>query len=207
MKAPVRILIADDHAIVRLGLQSLLEMEDDLEVVGQALDGQEAVDKALSLKPDILVLDLVMPEMDGVTVVQELHRRQSATKIIILTTFGTSDGIAHALENGAFGALLKSSTETELVKAIRAVANGKRYLSADIQSQLANDPPIPKLTARQLQAIEYMTRGLSNVDIARLGGCSETAVKKLLASTFAKLGVANRAEAVAIALRKQLVKI
>lgn len=204
MNTPIKILVADDHFVVRIGLESLLSTEADLEIVGMAADGAEALSMAEHLQPDVLILDLMMPKLNGCEVVRRLREAESAVKIIILTTYGSSDILRQAIDNGAMGALLKNSTETELVKAVRAVAKGKRYISNEIAAQLACAPAIPTLTDRQLQVIDCLCRGLSNSDIATLNGCSETAVKKLLQSTFAKLGVATRTEAVALALRRHL---
>ena len=203
----LRILIADDHALVRMGISALISAQDDMTVVGQAKNGAEAVAEALRLKPDVVLMDLVMPVKDGIVATGEIKSALPDAQVIILTSYTTTDSIAQALDNGARGAVFKSDANSELLTAIHTVANGGQFVSPAIQRQIESDPPIPRLTPRQRQAIEYITRGLTNSDIARLDGCSESAVKKLLISTFAKLGVANRTEAVAIALRKQLVKI
>ena len=149
MHQKIRILIADDHLIVRTGLTALLGTEKDLEVVGQAKNGIEAVSEAARLKPDIVIMDLQMPKKDGVTATAEIAANTPSARVILLTTFGTSDGIAHALSAGAKGAILKNTDNAELARAIRKVAEGGEFISAEIRQQLAVDPPIPGLTPRQ----------------------------------------------------------
>ena len=203
----IRVLIADDHTVVRMGLSALLETEDDIEVVGEAKNGVEAIAEAKRLDPDVVIMDLMMPKMDGAAATAELHVRQPSAKVIILTTFGTSDGIAHALENGALGAVVKGSEETELVPAIRKVSGGGRYVAADIRRQLSSDPPVPELTPRQKDILQSMTQGLTNKDIAQQLGIRPDGVNLHIIDILKKLGAANRTEAVAIALRKHLLKI
>ena len=202
-----RILIADDHAIVRLGLNTLLSEEPDFEVVGDAKNGIQAIAKALHLKPDLIVLDLMMPKKDGVAVTSELHCKLPDTKIIILTSFATADGLLAVLENGASGIVLKSSAETELVAAIRTVLAGKQHLTAGLRSQLGESKPTAAFTDRQMTILRSVTKGLSNADIARQEGLAEITVKQHLSRVFKKLGANTRAEATAIALRKHLLKI
>lgn len=204
---PTRILIADDHAIVRMGLASLLGTQDGFEVVGDAEDGEMAVKKALKLKPDVVIMDLMMPKKDGATATAEIHAALPEAKILILTTFGTSDGIANALNSGASGALMKNSPNSQLVKALRAVAAGERAISDEVERLMEEDPPAKALTPRQMEILEGMTRGLTNQDIATELGIREDRVKGHVNTIFAKLGAANRTEAVAIALRKHLLDL
>ncbi len=201
----IRILIADDHAIVRMGLASLLGTKDDIEVVGEAEDGEAAVRQAAKLLPDMVIMDLMMPKMDGVAATAEIHRQLPDAKIMILTSYGASDGIAHALAAGATGALMKSTEFSEFVSAIRTVAAGGRVIAPEIERLIAEDPPVPELTPRQTEILHSITRGLTNADIARQLGIREDSVKEHLTAIFAKLGAANRPEAVAIAMRKHLV--
>ena len=203
----IKIVVADDHKIVRKGLMALFKTTKDLEVVGEASDGEEAVALALSAKPDVIIMDLMMPLKDGVSATAEIHAKQPETRIIILTTFGTSDGIAHALDSGASGAVLKSADDDLLIEAIREVAVGHRYVSAEIQRLLAEDPPVPELTERQTEILQAVTRGLTNADIATLLGIRQDSVKKLITAICSKIGAANRTEAAVIALRKHLLKI
>ena len=197
MKPTTRILIADDHAVVRMGLASLLGTQDGLEVVGDAEDGEAAVAKALELKPDVIIMDLMMPKMDGAEATAEIHAVLPDTKILILTTFGTSDGIANALNAGATGALMKNAPNSQLVEAIRTIANGGRAVSEEVEKAL---------TPRQMEILEGLTRGLTNQDIAKELGIREDRVKDHVNAIFARLGAANRTEAVAIAMRKYLLK-
>ena len=203
----ISILVADDHAIVRMGISSLLSMERDLALVGEATNGKDAVAEAMRLRPDVVVMDLMMPKMDGVEATAELHAKLPEAKVLLITTYGTSDGIAHALDSGASGAILKSAADTELIPAIRKIASGGTYVSAEIKRQLKSDPPIPDLTPRQLEILESMIRGLTNRDIARELGIRQDGVNEHVNAILQKIGAANRTEAVAIALRKHLLKI
>ena len=202
-----KILIADDHAVVRMGLAALLGAEKDFIVVGQSPNGAAAIADADRLEPDVIIMDLMMPKRDGVEATDEILRAHPETKIIILTTFSTSDGIARALEVGAAGALMKTSEGPELVKAIRAVLAGRQVISEDIRKLFASDPPAQELTPRQLEILAAMSRGFSNREIASQFGIREDVVKQHTIAIFAKLGAANRAEAVAIAMRKHLLKM
>ena len=206
MQQKIRILIADDHLIVRTGLAALLGTEKDLEVVGQAKNGIEAVRETVRLKPDIVIMDLMMPKMDGVAATAEISAKAPEVHIVLLTTFGTSDGIAHALAAGAKGAILKNADNTELARAIRKVAKGGEFISADIQQQLAADPPIPQLTPRQQEILASMVRGLTDRDIAHQLGIRLDGVNDHVRAILQKIGAANRTEAVAIAMRKHLLK-
>ena len=202
----IRVLIADDHTIVRAGLTALLGTEKDIEVVGEAKNGAEAVSGAVELYPDIVIMDLMMPKMDGVEATKELVRKAPSVKTILLTTYGTSDGIAHALWAGARGAVLKNADNSELAKAIRIVAQGGDYISPDIRQQLEADPPVPDLTPRQSEILESMVRGLTDRDIAQQLGLSPESVSEHVGAIRQKIGAANRTEAVAIAMRKYLLK-
>ncbi|MBQ6914705.1 MAG: response regulator transcription factor [Kiritimatiellae bacterium] len=202
----IKVLIADDHTIVRAGLTALLGTEKDIEVVGEAKNGAEAVSNAVALHPDIVIMDLMMPKMDGVEATKELLRKAPSAKTILLTTYGTSDGIAHALRAGARGAVLKNADNSELAKAIRIVAQGGDYISPDIRQQLAADPPVPDLTPRQSEILESMVRGLTDRDIAQQLRLSPESVSEHVGAIRQKIGAANRTEAVAIAMRKYLLK-
>ena len=207
MSKKLKVLIADDHSIVRMGLTTLLEMEHDLEVAGQAANGTLAVSESIRLKPDIVVLDFMMPELDGASATAAIKAELPRTKIVLFTTFPASDMIAKALENGAEGVIFKSAADTELIKAIRKVANGEKFISSDVAKLLASDPPIPPLSPRQRDILESMARGLSNAEIARQFNITPTVVREYSIALFQKIGAANRTEAVATALRKRLLKI
>jgi len=203
----IRTLVADDHAIARVGLVSLLETEKTIEVIGQAEDGESAVETALKLKPDVIIMDLVMPKLDGVAATRKIVAALPETKVLILTTFSDSEDLSHALEAGATGALMKNVEITDLIDAIRQVAEGKRTVAPEIDELIAENPPLPELSPRQKEILHSVTRGLTNKDIACQLGITIDGVKEHINLILAKIGAANRAEAVAIAMRKHLLKI
>ena len=203
----IKVLIVDDHAILRMGLASLLNTKKDIKVVGDASNGAMAISKTVKLNPDVVIVDLMMPGMDGVETTKGILAVAPETKVMILTTFGTSDGIIHALEAGAKGAIMKNVEFPELVAAIRSIASGDKVISPEIQRILESNPPVPTLSPRQTEILESIVRGLSNIDIAKQLGISLDVVKEHVSALFLKIGAANRTEAVAIALRKHLLKM
>ena len=203
----IKILIVDDHAIVRMGLASLLGTRPEYEVVGDAGNGETALRKAARLKPDVILLDMVMPGMDGAETTRCLIENDPKCRILILTSYSTSEGIARALDAGALGAVIKTLDFKELVMAIREVAAGKKYVSAEIQEMLSDSEPISDLSPRQNEILQCLARGLNNADIATQLGISRSVVKEHEMALYAKIGAANRTEAVTIALRKHLLKI
>ena len=206
MKQSIRILIADDHAVVRRGLRSILQIEKDSQIVGEAANGTEAVEMARQLKPHVVIMDLIMPEKSGSEATAEILAELPGTRILLLTTFGTADDVAKALEAGAVGALMKTSDESEIIASIRTVAAGGRAISDEIKRLMAENPPAPELTPRQLEILNSMSRGYSNAEIAEVFGINEVTVREHVANIMAKLDASNRAEAVATALRKSLLK-
>lgn len=202
----IRVLIADDHAVVRMGLKSIIGMQKDMSVVGLAKDGEEAVKETKRLRPNVIIMDLMMPKKDGAKATAEILEQWPSVKIIILTTFGTADSLAHALENGAMGAVLKDAAEDELISAIRKAMAGERHISTAVLQQLKGNPPLPELSRRQQQILSSMVRGLTNKDIALELGISLVSVEEYVANIFKKIGASNRAEAVAIALKKHLLQ-
>lgn len=202
-----RLLIADDHAIVRTGLVSLLGATPGMEVVGDAEDGAQAIAAAERLQPDVAVLDLMMPKTDGATAAAEIQRCSPGTRILILTTFGSSYDLTRALKNGARGVLLKSVTNDELIDSIRRIAAGEHVMSPEIEQLLQEDAQTTALSPRQLQILDSITRGLSNAEIAAQYGINRESVKTHVKRLLKKIGAANRSEAAAIALRKHLLKI
>ena len=207
MTNKIKVLLVDDHAVYRMGLIALLDTEPDIEVVGEAEDGKNALRKAAKLSPDVVVMDLMMPVMDGITATREFRQQLPSVKILILTTSSTSDDLANALRCGATGAITKNDATSKLVAAIRAVAAGHESVSSEIRRLIADDPPIPELSPRQLEILQSITRGLTTPDIAKQLGISTESVKMHSSILFEKLGASNRTEAVAIALRKHLLKI
>ena len=207
MSGKIKVLIADDHAIVRMGLAALLSAKKDIEVVGQSRNGEAAVRDTVRLAPDVVIMDLRMPKKDGIAATAEIKSRRPETKIIILTTFATSDGITKALEAGATGAILKNAENAALVTMIRKVAAGERILAPEVEELLQEDPPVEKLTPRQAEVLESLSRGLTNKDIAKQLGISDRSVDEHVEALLQKIGASNRTEAVVIALRKHLLKI
>ena len=205
MKSKTRILIVDDHALIRRGLADLLRYEKDLAVVGEASDGEAAVAVATELKPDVVVMDLMMPVMDGVEATRRIKAVLPEAKILILTTFGTSVDVARAIAAGASGAIMKDASMEDQLNAIRTVASGDKVLSPEIEKTVQEEP-LPEFTERQQLILESIARGLTNKDIANMLDISSDAVKQHFAAICAKLGAANRAEAVNVAHRKHLLK-
>ena len=203
----IRILIADDHAVVRAGLASILRFAKDIQIVGSAANGLEAVAKTGELKPDVVIMDLMMPVMNGVDASARIAELHPESRILILTTYGSSEDIRRALDAGAVGAIMKTVSNQMLVAAIRKTAAGTRVLSPEIEQALNESLATDELTPRQLEVLNYVTRGFTNEDIAKHFGITYSAVKQHLSNVFTKLGAANRSEAVSIALRKQLVKM
>ena len=202
----IKVLIADDHAVVRTGLAAILGTEPDIEVVGLAKNGAEAVETAIATHADVIIMDIRMPVMDGAEATAALHEKQPSAKVLVLTSFGEADGVALALESGAVGAITKTAEDAELVTVIRNIADGGKYISPEIEKLLTESPPIPKLTPRQHEILTYMTKGLTNVEIAEILRIRKDTVEEHVNLLLAKLDAANRTEAVAIAMRKQLIK-
>ena len=205
--AKTKILLADDHSIVRMGISALLAYESDLAVVGEAEDGEEAVELAKRHKPDVVLMDLMMPRLDGVEATRRIREELPSCKVLILTTFGTSADVSRAIASGASGAVVKDIGKDEIVDAIRRVASGEKVFSAEIEQTVKEEPSVPNFTQRQMDILHSVTRGLTNAEIAKQYGISTDGVKQHVMAIFKKLGAANRAEAIAIALRKHLLKI
>ena len=204
MPTKLKILVVDDHAIVREGLVAILKFQKDLAVVDEAEDGAIAVQKVRELKPDVVIMDLMMPNMNGADATAEIMRESPDTKILLLTSYGTSAELSRAFSSGAIGAITKTLPKEELLAAIRDVAAGVRVVSPEISQTLQEDATTPSLTPRQLEILHSLTRGLTNDDIAHEFGLSKAGVKFHLLTIFRKLNVANRTEAVGLASRKHL---
>ena len=203
--AKIKVLIVDDHALLRRGLIDLLRYEKDLDVVGEASDGEAGVASAIALKPDVVVMDLVMPVMDGVEATRRIKAELPEANVLILTTFGTSADVSRAVAAGASGAIMKDASTDAQLAAIHAVAAGKKSFSPEIKTAVLENPT-PEFTDKQRVILEAIARGLTNRDIATMMNISADAVKQHLAAVFAKLGAANRVEAVAIAIKRNMVK-
>ena len=205
MNREIRILIADDHAIVRTGLAALLNTEPGLRVVGEAKNGAEAIREALRYAPDIVIMDLMMPQKDGAEATAAIRQKLPQTRI--LTTYGSSDDIAHALKSGAAGVIMKTAPNEKLIAALRKIAAGEAYIAPEVKRQMILDPPTPQLSPRQAEVLQSLQRGLTNRDIALQLSISVDRVEQIVKTLLTKLDAANRTEAVAIALRKHLLKM
>ena len=201
---PLRILIVDDHLVVRMGLSALISLEPDMTVVGEAEDGENALELVEKLHPDVIVMDIMMPHMNGVEATVRITAAHPETRILLLTTFSASGEVVQALDAGACGAIVKDSSQKDLVAAIRAVAAGNRVISPEISRTIAGVSSKPQLSERHRAILDYVARGLSNPEIGKLLGIGPDCVKAHLKIIYSRLGVATRAEAVAMALRENL---
>lgn len=206
MTKTIKVLIADDHALMRMGLKALLETQPDIETVGEASDGSEALRKARKFLPDVIIMDILMPGTDGIEATRQITEALPDVKVLILTTSTSSDDLNRAIQAGAAGAVLKSEANKRLLSAIRAVAKGASAISSEVRTMISEDPPVAELTPRQAEILGEMARGLTNKEIAAALACSPESVKDRINSICTKLGAANRSEAVSIALRKHLLK-
>ena len=202
----IRIFLADDHGLLRLGLATLIDFHDDLEIVGDAENGEEAVERVCRLKPDVVVMDLMMPVLDGVGATQRIKERLPETRVLILTSFGTSADVLRAVRAGASGALVKDTPNDKLLAALRKVIAGQRVIPPEMQRQINEVIAFASLSDRQLAFLELAARGFSNEDIVRQHKTTIDAVKKQFSDIFIRLGVSNRSEAIGLALSKHLLK-
>jgi len=199
-----RILVADDHLVVRMGLSTLIEAEPDMEVVGEAADGREAVDMAMALRPDIVIMDLMMPHGGGVKATARIHSALPDTKVMVLTTYSDSSDVKNALQAGATSALIKDAGHDILVDAIHKTALGERVISPEMRKASAMPSPVESLSPRNMEILGYVAKGFNNKEIAELLHISRDNVKFHLKVIFSRLGAASRTEAVAIALSSKL---
>ena len=213
------VLIADDQALMRAGFRMILEAEPDLEVVGEAADGQEAVAEAARLRPDVVLMDVRMPEMDGIQATRRLLDGNNETKVVMLTTFDMDEYVYEALRAGASGFLVKDVPPEQLVAGIRSVASGDSLLAPSVTRRLIQEyvrrppgplrtasPELTRLTAREVEVLRLMARGHSNGEIATEFVVSETTVKTHVAHVLAKLGARDRVQAVVFAYESGLVR-
>jgi DNA-binding NarL/FixJ family response regulator len=196
----IRVILADDHAVLRDGLRLLLEMQPDIDVVGDAADGREAVQKVNELRPDVVILDIVMPELNGIEAARQILQDSASVHIIILSMNSNSEHVFRALQTGAQGYLLKASAGSEVVEAIRTVYAGQRFLSRDISDKMIDayihqrettetDNPLAKLSPRELEVLQLAVEGKSNTDIAATLGLSHDTVKTYRKRIMKKLGL------------------
>jgi two-component system, NarL family, response regulator LiaR len=214
-KAPITLLIVDDQTIVRKGIRALLEQVDDISVIGEAADGEEAVAQAKLLNPDVILMDLMMPKMDGIAAIQEIQAGKTSKRIIALTSFVTEDKVFPAIKAGAMGYLLKDSEPEELITAIRKVNRGEpslhptvakmvlEELSQPVKQPLTPDP----LTEREVDIVRLVAQGLSNRQIADQLVIGEATVRTHVGNVLNKLHLANRVQATLYALREGLTSL
>ena len=201
----LRVLIVDDHPVVRAGLAGMLAAEDDLEVVGEAGNGEEAIAAAGQLRPDVVLMDLRMPRVDGAEATARIVAADPNIKVLILTTYDTDSDIIRAVEAGATGYLLKDTPRTELAAAVRAAARGETVLAPPVATRLVNrlrTPTWEQLTPREAEVLAAVARGLSNAEVGRELFIGEATVKTHLLRIFAKLGVNDRTAAVTLAYQR-----
>jgi DNA-binding NarL/FixJ family response regulator len=208
----IRVLLVDDHAVVREGLRTFLELQEGIEVVGEAGDGREAIAAAARLRPDVILMDLVMPRLDGVTAMRTLRERVPDARVIVLTSFVDDDKLLPALRSGAAGYLLKNAQPQELARAVRAAHAGEAVLDPVVAARLVetlaangDEQPLGRLTSREREVLVLIARGFPNKRIARELELSEKTVKTHVGHVLAKLGVADRTQAAVIAVRAGLV--
>jgi NarL family two-component system response regulator LiaR len=209
---PISVLLADDHPVVRQGLRTLLELQEDIELVGEASDGAEAVALAEALLPDVVLIDLVMPGIDGVEALRRIRAASPATKGIVLTSFGEDDKIFPAIKAGAVGYLLKDVQPQELLEAIRRVHRGEGLLhpavAGRVMRELARErEPVEPLSERELEVLKLIAEGLPNKLIAQRLAISEKTVKTHVSNILAKLHLADRTQAALYAVRERLVDL
>jgi NarL family two-component system response regulator LiaR len=210
----IRILIADDHAVVRKGLLALIQTEAGMEVAGEAADGGEAVELAATLRPDVILLDLVMPRMDGIEAIREIRRNDPEARILVLTSFSEDEKVLTAIEVGAMGCLLKDATPDELLRAVRDVHKGCSALHPAIAQKLIQrmrktetQKPIKGLTSRETEVLRCIARGLSNREIGDQLFISEPTVRTHVSNILMKLELPNRTQAALYAVREGLVSL
>ncbi len=208
---PIRVMLVDDHAMVRRGLATFLKVFDDLQLVGEAESGTAAIQLCGALQPHVVLMDMVMPDMDGAAATRAIRQKFPEVQVIVLTSFKEGELIKNALEAGAIGYLLKDVLADDLVRAIRAAHAGRATLSPEAAQALVettNQPPAPglDLTEREREVLALMVEGLNNTQIAGRLSVSSSTIKSHVSNILSKLGVASRTEAVTLALRKRIVE-
>jgi NarL family two-component system response regulator LiaR len=208
---PIRVMLVDDHTMVRRGLAAFLKVFDDLQLAGEAESGEAAIQLCAELLPDVILMDMVMPDMDGAAATRAIRQQFPQVQVIALTSFKEGDLVKSALEAGAIGYLLKDVSADELVRAIRAAHAGRATLSPEAAQALvetANQPTAPglDLTERELEVLALMVEGLNNTQIAGRLTVSSSTIKSHVSNILSKLGVASRTEAVTLALRSRIIR-
>lgn len=203
---PIRILVADDHLVYRIGIRSLIGSEPGFKVVGEATDGAEAIEIYRRLKPDVLLLDLRMPQKGGIEVVQAIRREFNDARILIVTSYQTEEEIFQVLEAGALGYILKDLGRDAFIEAIKEVCAGRRWMSSAIKRQFADRGLRQPLTGREMEVLKLLARGLTNREIAHVFDISTSTVKNHVNNLLTKLEVTDRTEAVSSCLSRGLIR-
>jgi NarL family two-component system response regulator LiaR len=204
---PIRVLLVDDHTMVRRGLATFLKVFDDLQLAGEAEDGADAIQRCAEIRPDVVLMDMVMPGMDGVSATRAIRQQFPMVQVIALTSFKEGDLIRNALEAGAIGYLLKDVSADELARAIRAAHSGRATLSPEAAQALVlstNQPSAPGLDLTEREVLSLMIEGMNNTQIAGRLGVSRSTIKSHVSNILSKLGVSSRTEAVTLALRNRI---
>ena len=207
---PIRVLLVDDHPVVRAGIEGILTSQTDIEVVGEASDGIEAIRLNQTLQPDVILMDLQMPEMDGVTAIKAIHEQANPPHILVLTTYDTDADIVQAIQAGATGYLLKDTPREDFFAAVRQVARGESVLTPVVATRLMarmRAPAEEQLSGREFEVLTLVSQGHSNKDIAKQLHISTTTVKTHLIHIYGKLGVSDRTAAVTTALEKGILRL
>jgi DNA-binding NarL/FixJ family response regulator len=210
MPEQIRILIADDHPVVRTGLVGMLAAQSEFIVIGEAKNGKQAIELADQLRPDVVLMDLRMPELDGVAATSEIRRRQSSIQVMVLTTYDSDADILRAIEAGAIGYLLKDTPPEDLFRAIRAATKGESFLAPAVAARLMGQMRAPteeRLSAREIEVLTMVAQGASNKEIGRQLHISEATVKTHLVHIFEKLGVNDRTQAVTVAVQRGIMPL
>ncbi len=202
----IHVLVADDHLVYRIGIRNLLGAEGGFEVVGEASDGAQAIELYNSLRPDVLLLDLRMPQKSGIDVVRAIRRESPNARILIVTSYQTEEEIFQVLNAGALGYILKDTGREMLIKAILSVHSGKQWISPHVRRQFADRVLRQPLTTREMEVLRLLARGLTNREIASVYGISPSTVKNQVSSLLSKLEVSDRTEAVSFCLARGIVQ-
>jgi len=210
MTNKIRILVADDHAVVRQGIRTMLEPKNEFELVGEAINGKDVINKCVKLKPNLVIMDLLMPMMGGIKAIEEIRHKNIKTQILVLTSYPEEEKVISALKAGANGYILKDSSPAELVQAIHATIRGEMYIYPNLAPRVLEklihpeweSPGVLKLTKKEIEVIRLVAKGMSNIEIAHDLIINESTVRFHMNNILSKLGLENRTQVALFALRK-----